>query len=381
MQSGICKSVLLIVVGLLCASCGGVVRLIWATPTPVVWEHPGVSRLNPESGLDLIDPVWSPDGSKLALTPMSYAGEYCTRGRLLFFAPASGEMRVLIEGKKQPCSKFEVEAWSPDGKEIAFWTDDTDPPGVGVVNADGSGQPRLVHQGYTDTAWSPGWTRMAFWERNLHNEGGVWIWVNTVWMVTFETGEKRAVFRYETPYETGFGDFSWSPDGSRLALGIEAETEAMIWVLTPDSGEKQLVFKSTQASIIGAPSWSPDGSRLAFWLSGRARRTGDILILDLATGQVYQLAHGSFSDAPSWSPDGKMIVYTKEVSANGGALVISQWDGSCSVQPLKDLLPISSVAWSPNGRQIAFTAWGNLYVIDLLAVLGEDFLATGPMCP
>jgi len=56
-------------------------------------------------------------------------------------------------------------AWSPDGTLLAFsaWDDpnDSDTSRIYIVNADGSGEPRILTDG-SDPSWSPDGSRIAF---------------------------------------------------------------------------------------------------------------------------------------------------------------------------------------------------------------------------
>ena len=94
------------------------------------------------------DPVWSPDGRKIAFVRLSKRlGVYVVN------ADGSG-MRNLTP---KPVGTYASPAWSPDGRSIAFRSTRDGNTDIYIMNADGSGQRNLTrspwHEG--SAAWSP----------------------------------------------------------------------------------------------------------------------------------------------------------------------------------------------------------------------------------
>ena len=127
---------------------------------PVVSDSAPSTRKECGSG-----PVWSPDGSRMAIINPIPAGS----GRLLIFDPGASEARVLA------ADACRITGWSPDGDRIVFVSGDSfattwvaqgnggglHPTGPGsdawIVAADG-GKPELIkHLGWGEVpilAWS-----------------------------------------------------------------------------------------------------------------------------------------------------------------------------------------------------------------------------------
>jgi Tol biopolymer transport system component len=124
------------------------------------------------------------------------------------------------------------------------------------------------------------------------------------------------------------------------------------------------------------PAWSPDGRKIAFL----SRRDGkqDIYVVNAdGSGLRNVTSSPEHEFRPAWSPDGRKILFTRSSDfhrrADVGVYVMNA-DGSGQrrltfTKGRGDGNPVASnAAWSPDGREIAFTTKrdGNweLYVID-----------------
>ena len=95
-------------------------------------------------------------------------------------------------------------------------------------------------------------------------------------------------------------EWTWSPDGSRLAATIG------------DTGDsvQAIVIMESDGTVIGrldagmGPAWSPDGSRLA-WLDFAGR----IVVSDESLEPTAFLDAGRSPHAIAWSPDGTRLAY------------------------------------------------------------------------
>jgi WD40 repeat protein len=102
------------------------------------------------------DPVWSPDGTKIAFTSFRDG----SNGEIYVMnADGSGQTNLSNNAFSDGAS-----AWSPDGAQIAFHSLRDGEFEVYVMNADGSSQTNISNNGALDVdpAWSPDGAKIAF---------------------------------------------------------------------------------------------------------------------------------------------------------------------------------------------------------------------------
>ncbi|KTC75574.1 TolB protein [Legionella birminghamensis] len=120
---------------------------------------------------------------------------------------------------------------------------------------------------------------------------------------------------------------SWSPDGRKIAYVSFEKRKAQIFIVSVDSGKRQLVTDFT--GINGAPTWSPDGRQLAVVLSKSG--SPKIYAIDLASGGMKQLTFGDSIDTePRYSPDGRSLLFTSGRGGSPQVYKLSLADGSIS---------------------------------------------------
>ena len=265
-----------------------------------------------------IQPVWSRDGTKLAvLTPVSTVGEH---GIAVVNADGSG-LRIL------PITVPVLDArpsWSPDATRLIFTghVPIEAPRGTGseifVINADGSGQQKIT-EGATvpldgpDDAWS--WTGSPQWspvgnqitfDALMWRGGSQWF---DVFVVSADgSGQRRLTEGCCANYVDVFP--GWTRDGANVLYLTAAQQLVSV---RPDATNRQVI-----ASPVGpAFESSPSGNRIAFT---RANPAGPGQLLEVitsdGTGRTL-LATGVFSERhpPTRSRDGNSLFYSRVVGS------------------------------------------------------------------
>jgi TolB protein len=238
--------------------------------------------------------------------------------------------------------------WSPDGGKIALVRDRDNQhatANIYVMNADGSGQRRLTPnlrlagrgRPSVELAWSPDWKKIAFVAGASYLGGG------DIFVINADGSGLRNVTNSVT---TTF-DFAWSPDGRRIAYldykGLRGAS-APLYVVNADGTGKQRLTGPLMVDL-GSPSWSLDGRMIAF--TGRG---GDIYTVHADGTGLRKLTHGPGGDVGAgWSPDGRRIVFLNFRDGRGTDLFVMNADGS-GQRKLTDTPGVSELAasWAPS---------------------------------
>lgn len=235
-------------------------------------------------------------------------------------------------------------AWSPDGKKIAYSSDDQ----IVVANADGSDPHVLTHEGYNRyPVWSPNGRKIAFTQAEAFPGGNAGPF--DIYVVNANGSGQVNLTRTRTAQEV---DPSWSPDGRKIAFASGFGDETEVCVMRPNGTNRTRLTTNGQPDF--NPAWSPDGTRIAFIRFHRLSaevRSANIWVMNADGRSETLLSRGRQADyQPAWSPDGTRIAFTRGrkiwvMNANGRGLVnLGDNDGWYD----------TDADWSPNGRKILF---------------------------
>jgi Tol biopolymer transport system component len=201
-------------------------------------------------------PVWSPDGQRIAFVSTRHAPRTKTDVYVMN-ADGSQPRRLTLNsaGDDNP-------SWSPDGRQIAFQTYRYGDHNweIAVVNADGSGERELTRRPTTQDykpVWSPDGRSIAFLSTHQSSsrpdDRGIELYV----MNADGTGQRKLV-----RLSNSDGSFSWSSDGARIAFVSNRDGNDEVYAVNADgSGVRNL---TRHPGRDGHPVWSPDGQTIGF---------------------------------------------------------------------------------------------------------------------
>jgi Tol biopolymer transport system component len=242
-----------------------------------------------------------------------------------------------------------------------FMVDAPTPTNIFVANINaGGGELQLTTDGRSHyPVWSPDGKRIAyihFGKRTGPNKEPITTTEIVLMDADGKNQERFASFQFGRE-----PTLSWSPDGKTLAIGGiilgpsddgSGFVESSIYLLNTLSRKSpQLLVKRGFS-----PSWSPDGSQIAYTCTTEVRSgeyKGAICVIPVVGNSKPRLLVENASK-PIWSPNGENIAYLSRVGMKR-QLVMCRADGSNMIALTDGKRDVQSVAWSPDGRQIAFT--------------------------
>jgi Tol biopolymer transport system component len=261
--------------------------------------------------------------------------------------------------------------WSPDGKKLAFTTSGF--TGVYVRNADGSGPIREVTSA-DYSGYKPLWTRDS---KALILRTRTGLVGQSITSIDMETGEVKTIVERAAhpgqPDRNAYGDVTINIDGEREILNTETGSiESMdsyysaerpssfditleidfrnrrMWIVEGD-GTRRSAFPHP----VLLATLSPMRDRVAF---GKA--DPNLYVSNLDGSSIVNLGPGESWD---WSPDGQRIVYLSAIHQNewtmtGADIFVANADGSKITQLTDTPEEVESYpVWSPDGAMIAYS--------------------------
>ena len=220
-----------------------------AGPDALVYEQfGGIYTFNPSSGkstkvdiriagdLPSTRPHYEKVGDKIqnaGISPSGMRAVFEARGEIFTVPAEKGDVRNLTH---TPAVAERDPAWSPDGKSIAFFSDESGEYALHIVDQSGSGAAKKINLGnppsfFYGPLWSPDSKKIAYTDKRLN-----------LWYVDLDKGTpvKVATERFDDP--TSAMNESWSPDSKWLTYSKFLENHLhTVFVYSLDTGKESQI--------------------------------------------------------------------------------------------------------------------------------------------
>lgn len=239
-------------------------------------------------------PCWSRDGKWIAYESWRPMKRESQRDSKIFIVSSDGGKSRLLGDGAMP-------SFSPRGKRIVFSRQSM---GVWVMSSEGPDEELVqLEQRGTSPKWSPDGRCIAFVSEDQPP--------NLV-VLNLVEGDRTLVFNPKSsPYARVNKHFAWSPDSKRIAFhGTRADNTselAIVDVRGADFGLESRVKERFGHFL----SWSPDGSRIVLSTVHRVRNRSQVYFVDLTTSNGFELLPqqigGRINHEAAYSPDGTQL--------------------------------------------------------------------------
>jgi Tol biopolymer transport system component len=240
----------------------------------------------------------------------------------------------------------------PDGKHLLFTISSVGGSQIAVLSLQtgqwhaiekGIGAARYLPSGHLLFARREGLAAVAFDLEKLEVTGAPVVVLEGVYMMP-------------AMYGIGLAAYSVADNGRLvyLAGGTAASQNRLVWV----DRDGQITSLSSKPSAYEWPRISPDGGRVVV-TARTADGKLDVWALDIERQAWTKLTFNGSSILPCWTPDGNEIVFGSP-KANTSVIAIYRTAADGSGQPQRILdgaNPRFPIAWSPDGRHLAFVEW------------------------
>jgi dipeptidyl aminopeptidase/acylaminoacyl peptidase len=295
---------------------------------------------------DVAEPSFSPDGTQLVYSVTVTNGDEDAQQSDLWRVGYDGTNRTQLTFT--PKHDESAPAWSPDGRWLAFLSDRGDDDAMTQVWAmpAGGGEARALTSfpgGVDDYTWSPDGKRLA--------------------VIASDPSRPAGTPKPKQPAPIVTERFYFKEDGSGYLTALRRH----LYVVDIEGGKVEQLTSGPHDEWY--PAWSPDGKSIAFVTKRGAdpdrHSNYDLYLVEPKAGTVERRLtthEGADNDPdtgsrPQWSPDSRRIAYLqrgedKWIYYSPSELAIVDVASGRSALPVKFDRWVTKPRWSPDGRHV-----------------------------
>lgn len=322
----------------------------------------------------------SPDGRRIVFDLL---------GQLWEMPSGGGVARALTNAVRDTAQDMDP-SYAPDGRRIVFPGERHGRTGLWLLEPGSPPRQltQLENPDGFDgnAAWSPDGAGLAF-ARLFFPDSSSRRYRTRLLRLDLASGASREL---PVPAEVGptLRELAWDPGGKRLAVvsgRAGASRGGRIWLVDIDSSRATPLTGESSEAL--APAFSPDGQRVAYLAPDSARRI-QVWVLALNASAAPIRLTSNADVAPTrvrWTPDGRRLLYSADgrfwtVPAAGGAAVEIPFTASLSFERARRALPpadfpesgkpqpvraFMGLALSPDATRVAMLALGKLWIMPV----------------
>jgi Tol biopolymer transport system component/imidazolonepropionase-like amidohydrolase len=310
-------------------------------------------------------------------------------GQLWTVPAAGGKARPLTNAVRDVAEDLDP-TFSPDGRSILFRGERNGRTGLWLIDVSSGAIHQLTQLSNADgfdgnASWSPDGKSIAF-VHALPPDGAGSRWRMAAMLLDVTTGNAREISftGIQNPILQGL---AWMPNGKAVAFvvrGAPGELGGRVW--TVDAGGGEAAPLTEESSRVIAPVFSNDGRRIAYFSPDNDGRM-QVWVRDVHGGAPKQLT--SNKDVTTthvrWIRGDGALIYSADgrlwtVAAGGGQPVEIKFTAGLSITRQRRSLPpakfpqpgqltpargFTGLSMSPDGKQIGLLALGKLWVIPV----------------
>jgi TolB protein len=226
---------------------------------------------------------------------------------------------------------------------IAFVTKSAGLFALRVADADGEGAQVALQSAepIISPAWSPDGRELAY--VSFESQKAV------VYAQELSTRKRRVLANFKGSNSAP----AWSPDGQTLAVTLSREGGSQLYLISRNGEAPRRLTSS--ASIDTEPVFTPDG-RSIYFVSDRGG-SPQIYRMSLAGGPAERVTFtGSYNISPALSPDGRSMAYIARLGNGAFRLHLMRLDSGSAPVALTESNDDESPSFAPNGRLIVYAS-------------------------